>query len=125
VELRPCNQPSALAAHLQGEVTRLASPLTITRKDGMGFQFTDQDRDLIHAGQTYRSRARCERTAVAGTAGLETDSLEVTAVLDQEGIIEHELLADAFDHAEVTLALVPWDDPAQGLIRLRRGWLRA
>ena len=44
MELRPCNQPSALAAHLQGEVTRLASLLTITRKDGVVFQFTDHNR---------------------------------------------------------------------------------
>jgi hypothetical protein len=69
--------PTALAAHLQGEVTRLASLFTISRKDGVTFRFTDHDRDLVHAGQTYKSRAGYERTAVAGTAGLETDSLEV------------------------------------------------
>ena len=105
--------PTALAAHLQGEVTRLASLFTITRKDGVTFRFTDHDRDLVHAGQTYRSRAGYERTAVAGTSGLETDSLEVTAVFDDEGITEHDLLAGAFDHAAVTLALVRWDDPAR------------
>jgi uncharacterized phage protein (TIGR02218 family) len=115
--------PTALAVHLQGEVTRLASLFTITRKDGAVFRFTDHDRDLVHAGQAYRSRAGYERTAVAGTSGLETDSVEVTAVFDDEGITEHDLLAGAFDHAEVTLALVRWDEPAQGLIKLRRGRL--
>jgi uncharacterized phage protein (TIGR02218 family) len=115
--------PPGLAAHLAGEVTRLASLFTITRKDGVVFRFTDHDRDLLHAGQTYRSRAGYERTAVSGTAGLETDGLEVTAVFDDEGITEHDLLAGAFDHAEVTLALVRWDNPNQGLIKLRRGRL--
>ena len=115
--------PTALAAHLQGGVIRLASLFAITRKDGVMFRFTDHDRDLVHAGQTYRSGAGYERTAVAGTSGLETDSLEVTAVFDDEGITEHDLLAGAFDHAEVTLALVRWDDPGQGLVKLRRGRL--
>ena len=77
--------PTALAVHLQGEVTRLASLFTITRRDGVTFRFTDHDRDLVHAGQTYKSRAGYERTAVSGTAGLETDGLEVTAVFDDEG----------------------------------------
>ncbi len=60
---------------------------------------------------------------MTGTSGLETDSLEVAAVFDDEGITEHDLLAGAFDHAEITLALVRWDDPGQGLVRLRRGQL--
>ena len=59
--------PAGLATHLQGEVTRLASLFTVTRKDGVTFRFTDHDRDLVHAGQTYKSRAGYERTAVAGT----------------------------------------------------------
>ena len=115
--------PPGLAAHLAGEVTRLASLFTVTRKDGVTFRFTDHDRDLLQAGQTYRSRAGYERTAVSGTAGLETDSLEVTAVFDDDGITERDLVAGAFDHAEVTLALVRWDAPDQGLIKLRRGRL--
>ena len=76
--------PTALVAHLQGEVARLASLFTITRKDGVTFRFTDHDRDLVQAGQIYQSRADYERIAAVGTSGLEIDSLEVTAVLDDE-----------------------------------------
>ena len=111
--------PTALAAHLQGEVTRLASLFTITRKDGVTFRFTDHDRDLVQAGQIYQSRAGYERTAVVGTSGLEIDSLEVTAVLDDEGITEHNLWPAL--PAMPRSPWLRWDDLAHGLIKVRRG----
>ena len=43
-------------------------------------------------------------------------------MFDSDQITEADLRAGLFDHAEVTIILVNWDDPAQGGVILRRGW---
>ncbi|WP_439580802.1 baseplate hub domain-containing protein, partial [Elioraea sp.] len=47
---------SALAAHLAGALTTLATCWRVARRDGTLFGFTDHDRDLVVDGLTYRAR---------------------------------------------------------------------
>lgn len=112
---------SALAAHLAGEVTTLATCWRITRTDRMVFRFTDHDRDLLVEGEIYSASSGYSRTAIASEAGLAVDNLDVEGVFS-EALSEADLRAGRFDQAEVRIFLVNWATPGQGVLKLRRGW---
>jgi hypothetical protein len=113
---------TALAAHLAGPVTTLATCWRITRTDGVVFRFTDHDRDLVVDGEVYEASAGYSRTAIANDAGMGVDNLDVEGVFDSAAVTEEELRAGLFDRAEVRIFLVNWADPSMGVLRLRRGW---
>ncbi|MFN7177772.1 MAG: DUF2163 domain-containing protein, partial [Thermaurantiacus sp.] len=113
---------TALATHLAGPVTTLATCWRITRVDGREFFFTDHDRDLVFDGDVYKASSGYSRTAIANDASLSVDNLDVEGVFDDEAITEEELRAGLFDQAEVRIFLVNWEDPSMGALRMRRGW---
>ena len=113
---------AALAAHLAGPVTTLATCWRITRVDGQEFFFTDHDRDLAFEGEVYKASSGYSRTAIANDASLGVDNLDVEGVFDSEAITEQELRAGLFDQAEVRIFLVNWADSSMGALRMRRGW---
>jgi len=114
----------AMRAHLDAETTRLAAIWRITRKGGQQFFFTDHDRDIVFAGDTYRADAGFERTAIRSDAGFAVDNLDLVGVFAEGGIVEDEVRAGLFDGAEIRVSFVNWQDPdGYGEIRLRRGTL--
>ena len=113
---------AALATHLAGPVTTLATCWRILRIDGREFFFTDHDRDLPFEGNVYKASSGYSRTAIANDASLSVDNLDVEGVFDSAAITEEELRAGLFDQAEVRIFLVNWADPAMGALRMRRGW---
>jgi uncharacterized phage protein (TIGR02218 family) len=112
-----------LAQHLAGEVTTLATCWKITRRDGLMLGFTDHVRDLEVECLTYRAASGYTRTAIRGTADLAVDNLDVENVFADEGITEEDLRAGKYDFAEVRMFLVNYENVAQGILKLRRGWL--
>jgi uncharacterized phage protein (TIGR02218 family) len=114
---------SALAQHLAGEVTTLATCWQITRRDGVVLGFTDHVRDLEVDGVTYRAASGYTRTAIRGTADFAVDNLDVESVFSDDGITEEDLRTGRYDFAEVRVFLVNYEDLAQGILKLRRGWL--
>lgn len=114
---------SALETHLQGEVTSLATIWRLTRVDGIELFFTDLDKDLTYEGNTYRADTGYRRSAVANTATMSVDNLDIAGFLDSNEITEEDLRAGLYDYAEVRIALVNWKDLSQGLLKMRRGWL--
>jgi hypothetical protein len=64
---------TALAQHLAGEVTTLATCWQITRRDDVVLGFADHVRDLVVDGVTYRAASGYTRTAIRGTADLAVD----------------------------------------------------
>jgi hypothetical protein len=70
-----------MRAHLDEETTRLAAIWRITRKDGAQFFFTDQDRDIVFGGDTYRADAGFARTAIRSDAGFLRPWNEVPALM--------------------------------------------
>ena len=114
---------SALAQHLAGEVTTLATCWKITRRDGVVLGFTDHVRDLEVDGVTYKAASGYTRTAIRGTADLAVDNLDVESVFSDDGITEEDLRAGRYDFAEVRMFLVNYQDLGQGILKLRRGWL--
>lgn len=113
----------ALAAHLAGPVTTLATCWEITRRDGRSFRFTDHDQDLVFDGETYAARFGYARSALTSDAQLSVDNLDIDGIFDDAAISEAEMRAGLFDFAEVRIFLVNWADPSMGALRLRRGWL--
>ena len=113
---------TALAAHLAGPVTTLATCWRITRADGTEFFFTDHDRDLSFEGNVYKASSGYSRTAIANDSSLSVDNLDIEGVFDSVAITEEELRAGLFDQAEVRIFLVNWADPSMGSLRMRRGW---
>jgi uncharacterized phage protein (TIGR02218 family) len=113
---------AALDAHLQQEVTTLATCWRIIRTDGAAFFFTDHDRDLEFEGDRYVAAAGYSRSAIASDASFGVDNLDVEGVFDNDAITDGDLKAGLFDHAEVRIFLVNWADLSQGALRLRRGW---
>jgi uncharacterized phage protein (TIGR02218 family) len=114
---------TALAQHLAGEVTTLATCWQITRRDAVVLGSTDHIRDLEVDGLTYKAASGYTRTAIRGTADLAVDNLDVESVFSDDGITEADLRAGKYDFAEVRMFLVNYLDLGQGILKLRRGWL--
>lgn len=113
---------TALSAHLDGEVTSLASCWKIVRRDGRQFFFTDHDRDIFFEGNTYEAESSYDRTAVQSNSDFSVDNLEVVGILDSTKIKDTELRAGLFNRADVYIFVVNWKDPTQGALKVRRGW---
>lgn len=113
----------ALADHLDGEVTTLATCWKITRRDSEVLCFTDHDADLVIGGETYRAATGMTPSAVTSQAGLSIDNLELEGLIRDDGITEADLLAGRYDHAELNIFLVNYAAPAEGSLHLKTGWL--
>jgi len=110
-----------LKNHIKHEVTSLCSCWKITRSDGVMLRFTDLDRDLSVAGETYKSTDSYDRGILKSSNNIDTDEMKITGVLSLDGFGEGDLRAGVYDHAELIFFLVNWMDPGAGVIPLRRG----
>jgi len=119
----PKTTSAALRAHLDREVTSLATLWRVVRQvDGKVFAFTDHDADVEFGGVVYRARDGFARTAITQTATLSVDTMSVEGILSVGGIEEADLRAGLFDFAELFVFVVNWEDPdGQGALKLKRG----
>lgn len=114
---------SALAAHLDGEVTTLATCWRLQRQDGWVRGFTDHDQPLSIDGLTYVASTGFLPSAIKSGADLSVDNLDVDGFLDDDALKAEDLTAGRFDGAEIDIFLVNWADLTQGRLLLRRGTL--
>ncbi|MFP4615562.1 MAG: DUF2163 domain-containing protein [Thiohalorhabdus sp.] len=112
-----------LKDHLAGEVTTLATCWRLELQDGTVLGFTDHDRDIDYDGTTYEASSGFDASAIATGADLAVDELEVDALLGGTGITEAEIAAGRYDHAEIEIFSINYEDKSQGRIIWRRGWL--
>lgn len=112
-----------LQAHLDGEVTTLATCWKITRRDTTVMGFTDHDADVAVGGVTYVAATGFTPTAVASSAALQVDNLDIEGLLDTDAISESDIMAGLYDFAEIEIRQVNYSAPDSGQIFLRRGWL--
>ncbi|WP_373087036.1 DUF2163 domain-containing protein [Sneathiella sp.] len=110
-------------SHIAGEVTTLATCWALTRQDGVQMFFTDFDRDLSIAGDTYLAASGYSRTAIANNSNFTVDNLDIIGNLQSEVIREEDLFSGLYDFSEVTIFMVNWQDLSMGSIPLRKGWL--
>lgn len=115
--------PSALLDHMQQEVTTLAMCWKITRADGVVMGFTDHHDNMIHDGITYKAASGFTPTALASSASLDVDNMDVEGVLNSSTITEADIMAGRYDFAEVLVFQLNHAVPEQGRVMLRRGWL--
>ncbi|WP_342237170.1 DUF2163 domain-containing protein [Inquilinus sp. OTU3971] len=113
----------AYRAHLDGELTTLATCWRLERRDGRVLGFTDHDRDLVIGVVPYYASTGYSRSAIANQSGMAVDNLDLEGVLDHDTIRPEEVRAGLFDYAEVRIFQVNWADLTQGQMLLRRGRL--
>ena len=112
----------ALLAHLAGDVLTLATLVTVTRRDGAVFGFTDHDRDLTFSGRTYLA-GTYTASAISSTADMAVDNLEVASYLSGAVVTESDLLAGLWNYAQVLIEQVNYADLSMGARVLRKGTL--
>ncbi|MER2519728.1 MAG: DUF2163 domain-containing protein [Bdellovibrionales bacterium] len=112
-----------LQAHLDGELTTLATLVKITRADGVAMGFASCDQDVTYAGVTYRADGAFTPSAIQSTSGLATDNLELTGMLSSGAISDGDIAAGLYDHARIDVYICNWADISQGALPLRRGWI--
>ena len=112
-----------LQTHLNGEVTTLATIWKMTRRDGVVMGFTDHDRDLTVGEVTYSAATGFTPSAVASSASLQVDNLDMEGMLHADAISESDIMAGLYDFAEIEIKQVNYAAPEDGQIFLRRGWL--
>lgn len=106
----------ALAAHLAGGATTLATCWRISRADGLVLGFTDHDVGLSFGGTDYRPAHGLDGGERTGKLGASTDTSEVVGVLHSDAIDEDDILLGRFDGAEVETWRVNWCDTGQRLL---------
>ncbi len=114
---------TALQNHLMQEVTTLATCWKLTRRDAVVLGFTDHDRPILFEGVTYEAASGLTPTAIAGSATLAVDNLDIEGMLDSAVIDEADILAGLYDFAEIEVFQVNVEDVTQGALPLRFGWL--
>ena len=113
----------ALAAHLAGEVTTLATCWRLERADGWVRGFTDHDRELVVDGLTYVASTGFMPSAIKTASDLSVDNLDVDGFLDDAALRAEDLIAGLFDGARIEVFIVNWADLGQGRLLLRKGFL--
>lgn len=111
----------ALKNHLSQEVATLCTLVKITRKDAVIVGLTDHDSNVIYDSVTYVASGSFTPRAVVSSAGLNVDHGEIEAVFSSDLIREEDVLAGLYDHAQVTLMLVNYTAPEDGVLVLRHG----
>jgi uncharacterized phage protein (TIGR02218 family) len=84
--------------------------------------FTDHDRALVFDAVTYAAQAGFTGSEIESALGFSVDNLEATGAL-QSGLLDSaRLKAGDFDHAEIEIYRVNWQDVSQRIL-LRKGHL--
>ncbi len=114
---------AGMAAHLLQETTSLATCWRLTRTDKRELFFTDHDVDVLFENNTYKASTGYRRTAIQNDSSLAVDNLDVEGIFDSEEITEQDLRAGVYDHAQVRIFFVNWEDPTDGDVKMRNGRL--
>jgi len=112
-----------LAAHIAQEVTTLAACWKLTRRDGMVLGFTDHDANIVMEDILFKASTGMTPTAVTSSLGLSVDNMDIEGLLNDEAITEQDVISGKYDHAEVEVFLVNYQDIAAGKLSLVSGWL--
>lgn len=110
-------------AHIQGEVTTLATCWKIIRTDGVIKTYTDCDRDILYATHTYLSIVGFTPSSIESKDDFSVDNVDVAGVLETGYITAPDLMAGLYDFAEVEIFQVNYLDLTQDRMMMRRGKL--
>lgn len=102
---------TSLHAHLAQGLTTVCRAWFVLRRDGVGYGFTDHDRDLAFGGMVFKAGSGLTARALQQTTGLAVDNTEAVGALSDASVTEADVLAGRFDGAEVRAWLVNWAEP--------------
>lgn len=100
-----------LQAKLDSGVTTLCRCWVITRNDGLLQGFTDHDEDIVLDGVTCRAATGLTGSEATQKLGMAVDGSEISGILADESLNEHDLAAGRYDAAAVEIWLVDWSEP--------------
>lgn len=111
-----------LAAHLDGEVTTLASCWKLKRRDGVVMGFTDHDTDITIGEALYVATTGMTSSAVSASNTLKVDELDIEGMLHSDAITQDDIMKGLYDYAEVEVFMTDYTAPDDGVLLLRTGW---
>lgn len=101
----------------------LAICVEIVRKDGRVIRMTNHDTDLTVDTFVHRHDIPFQISAVSSGSQLQTDNTELTLFASDDGPITMQDFRDGlYDHADVKIYEVDWNNPEYGKLTLRKGW---
>lgn len=103
--------PFALASHLAGRVTTLATCWIVVRRDGERIGFTDHDGPLEVDGIACHPQDGLSASAMTGGPALATGGGEIAGTLAGPALADQDLEAGLWDHAEIQVFMVNWQSP--------------
>lgn len=122
-----------LISHIGQEATTLTTCWEITRRDGEVVRLTELDVDLVVPSTTvagvsvgggrYLAVVGFSRTAIDNGAGLDSDSVDLTGILNNAGLSLDDVRAGKFNGADLKIFAVNYESLADGVIALKRGLL--
>ncbi len=112
---------TAMAGHIAGETTTLATCWKVSRRDGVVLGFTDHDQDITFSGQLYQASTGYTRSAIHTISDLSVDNLDIESALNSDTLAADDLRAGLWDGSEIEIFFVNWQDLTQGQIILKRG----
>lgn len=112
---------AALSAHMSLDTTTMVSCWKIVRSDGVVLGFTDHVEDIVVSGLTYEAESGYTPTSLESNAKLSVDNLDIVGGIDSNGITAADIDAKKYDHADVYMFMVNFNDPDSGHLKLTRG----
>ncbi len=106
--------PVAYQAHLDTGTTTLAWGLKITRSDAQVFAFTSASQPVVIGGVTYTAAQGLQISAIAGTASLAVDNLELRTLDDGSLFTRADVLGGKWQNAAWELLRYNWASPTDG-----------
>lgn len=104
---------AATLAHLASGETTLSTGWKIEPVGGAAVGFTDHDSDLTISGLVHSSVAGYVPSSIQSTSTLGVDNLDIAGLLSAIGITDADLQAGVYDHAQVWIYMVNWQDVTQ------------
>ena len=117
--MKPISSP--LDAHLQQEVTYLATCWKITRTDNVVKAFTTLDIDLIFDSVTYLSVVGISPSSLETKDDMSVQNIDIAGVTSSNYISVTDIMAGLYDFAEVEIFKVNYTDLTQGRMLEQRG----
>jgi uncharacterized phage protein (TIGR02218 family) len=108
-----------LLDHLQSGAATVCQAWPVLRADGVGYGFTDHDRDLTFDGLLFKASSGLTASALSQGTGLSVDNAEAMGALSDAAITGADVLAGRFDDAEVRIWLVNWADVSARMEQFR------
>lgn len=113
----------ALQAHLESEVTTLATCWKIVRRDAVVKAYTDHDAAIVYDGDTYTPLESGLPSNFSQNSSLKPSSMEVEMAYASATGTDTELRAGLYDYAEVWTFKINWADTSMGIVKMACGRL--